>query len=68
MFLLQGAIPGFPGGLVSSFLTFVMLTLVFVFPRSNIAIAPSRENASLLIYASFASIGTNLGFVFLQKQ
>ena len=35
--------PGFPGGMVSSFLSFVMLTLMSRVPRSIPTIAPSKE-------------------------
>ena len=37
------SIPGFPAGMVSSFLTFVMLTLMGRVPRSSPTIAPSME-------------------------
>ena len=57
------SIPGF-GGMVSSFLTFVMLTLMSRVPRSSPTIAPSME-MTFLFYSSLASIETDLGFVFL---
>ena len=53
----------FFGGMVSSFLTFVMLTLMNRVPRSSPTMAPSREMT--FPYSSFASVGTNLGLVFL---
>ena len=51
--------------MVSSFLTFVMLTLMSLDPRSSPTIAPSKEMTFHFSHSSFASVGTNLGFVFL---
>ena len=63
------SIPGFSGGMVSSFLTFVMLTLMSRVPRSSPTIAPSME-MTFPFSAIFplASIGTDLGFVFLPVE
>ena len=40
---IKKSIPGFPGGMVSSFLTFVMLTLMSLDPKSSPTFAPSKE-------------------------
>ena len=57
------SIPGFPGGMVSSFLTFVMLTLMSRVPRSSPTIAPSME-----MTFPFSHIPPLLGFVFLPVE
>ena len=57
------SIPGFPTGMASSFLTFVMLTLMSLVPRPSPTVAPSKEMA--FTFSHTPPVGTNLGFVFL---
>ena len=60
------SIPGFPGGMVSSFLTFVVLALMSRVPRSSPTIAPSMEMTFPFSHIPpLASIGADLGFIFL---